>query len=327
MKVYKYRGGSDAIMQRDLTAVAENFFWAPTADQLNDPTEAYVNTRMIEDVLSFPAAKDVRFAYDQLAGMRHKVGIYSLSRTPLDELMWAHYANSHTGFCIEYDLDRLILEARTMWDVVDVAYHEEPQTLVLEDIASGQDPLTILEKMVGTKSLRWGNEKEIRIITTESGANHYAPGALTGVYFGCRCNSSFIDATRRRLAGRSLTYFTLSFRPGSYQLEPRQLEYDADIDGPPAVHLAPVDDGAVPDPSYMGDREHLHEYIPKAIEIVRRDPSCRRVLYADVSVNTGPNEPVRVYVCYETNVPTKLDNAVKQYFTLDEIAGQYGQFA
>jgi hypothetical protein len=135
MKVYKYRGGSDAIMQRDLTAVAENFFWAPTADQLNDPTEAYVNTRMIEDVLSFPAAKDLRSAYGQLAGMRHKVGIYSLSRTPLDELMWAHYANSHTGFCIEYDLDRLILEARTMWDVVDVAYHEEPQTLVLEDRA------------------------------------------------------------------------------------------------------------------------------------------------------------------------------------------------
>ena len=71
--------------------------------------------------------------------MRHKVGIYSLSRTPLDELMWAHYGNSHASFCIEYDLDRLILEARTMWDVVDVAYYEDPQTLILHDIAKAPD--------------------------------------------------------------------------------------------------------------------------------------------------------------------------------------------
>ena len=40
--------------------------------------------------------------------MRKTVGIYSLSRTPYDELMWSHYGESHEGFCIEYDLERLI---------------------------------------------------------------------------------------------------------------------------------------------------------------------------------------------------------------------------
>lgn len=300
-----------------------NFFWAPTADQLNDPTEAYVNTQIFEDLLSFPLAKDVRSAYDQLVNMRHKVGIYSLSRTPLDELMWAHYANSHTGFCIEYALDRLILEARTMWDVVTIVYHEDPQTLILDDIAKAHDTRTILEKMVGTKSLLWENEREIRIITAESGTNYYSPSAVTSIYFGCRCDASFVEATRRRLKGRGLTYRAVGFRPGSYQLEARQLEYDSDLDGAPTVHLAPVDDGAVPDPSHMGHHKHLHEHVAKAVEIVRRDLSCSRVLYAEISVNTAPNEPERIYVCYETNVPTKLDNAVKQYFTLSEIADKY----
>ena len=35
-------------------------------------------------------------------------GIYSLSKTAIDELLWAYYANSHQGFCIEYDQEVLL---------------------------------------------------------------------------------------------------------------------------------------------------------------------------------------------------------------------------
>jgi len=40
--------------------------------------------------------------------MSKKIGIFSLSKKYDDELLWAHYANSHKGFCIEYDLEILL---------------------------------------------------------------------------------------------------------------------------------------------------------------------------------------------------------------------------
>lgn len=36
------------------------------------------------------------------ATVNNKVGICSLSRNPLNLLMWAHYASSHTGFVVEF---------------------------------------------------------------------------------------------------------------------------------------------------------------------------------------------------------------------------------
>ena len=47
-------------------------------------------------------------AFNQLAAGR--VGICSLTRDPLNLLMWAHYAQHHTGFVVEFDIPAEVID-------------------------------------------------------------------------------------------------------------------------------------------------------------------------------------------------------------------------
>lgn len=118
MLVYKYRGGDSNMIERDLNALEQNKFYVASIKDLNDPCEGITDTRRIQKPLKW-VAKRIGMRYEEEFGLissnTEKVlsidsskGIYSLSKTFLDELLWAHYANSHKGFCIEYDLEQLL---------------------------------------------------------------------------------------------------------------------------------------------------------------------------------------------------------------------------
>ncbi len=320
MNVYKYRGSSSETLTRDFDSVVRNCFWAPRADQLNDPSEAYIDDREFAKRLKALGAKDVEASYDNLLKMRHTVGVYSLSKTPLDELMWAYYAGGHSGFCIEYDLDRLTLEARAAWNVIDVSYHPKPQTIIFEDVFQAKDEASIIGKMIGTKSRRWAHEEEIRIIAAMSGQNNYAASALTGIYFGCRCDPKFIRKFRQKLNGRKIKYYKMEFEVDTYQMTPRELQYDVEVDGARIEHLAEIEDGAISDLKYINDQNRpYYDCLKKAAEIVRRDTSCEKITYVDFSTSkTQGGKPV-VYVEYETNVTTEFCNILNQYFPVEEL--------
>lgn len=314
MKVYKYRGASD--LDRDLEALASDYFFAPDAANLNDAMEA-----LLSDALAVRATKamgrTVSDSYQQLVGMRRSVGIYSLSRVPDNEVMWAQYGESHEGFCIEYDLDRLVLEARDQWSVVDVVYSESPPTLAVADLVTKSGCAGVIRKLVGHKSQRWAYEDELRIITTRSGRNNYAQAAVTGIYFGCRCSEGNIKKVRRRLSGRAHTYSVMRFTENSYTLGEAYLARDDDIDGTPPNYHAPLDELAIPDPEALGVYSNRLDEVERAVETVRQDPSCKRVLLADVSVS-GPRKG-RIFVQYQTAVQTDLSDTVNRYFDLKDL--------
>lgn len=97
--------------------------------------------------------------------IREKVGIYSLSKTVLDELLWAYYADSHTGFCIEYDLEKLG-ELTRIAGSFDVAYQDIIPQIQFDMLIRDRDEsiAEILKLTSGTKSKRWRHEDEIRIM-------------------------------------------------------------------------------------------------------------------------------------------------------------------
>ena len=118
MRVFKYRGGE---FERDLETLSENYFWAPTRKDLNDPCEGLFDDQSINTQLdaihtiiaeknskSANSLENVKIALKEVVNFVDKSGVYSLSQIPLDEFLWAHYAYSHTGFCVEYNLDELI---------------------------------------------------------------------------------------------------------------------------------------------------------------------------------------------------------------------------
>jgi hypothetical protein len=250
---------------------------------------------------------------------------FDSTRSPdaLDELMWAYYASSHTGFCIEYDLERLKLEARSGWSIRDVSYQKEPQKIHFEDVSAHEPIKPIIGKMIGTKSQAWAHEKEVRIITSTSGQNHYAPLALTGIYFGCRCTKDFITQVRKRLNGRKIAYYKIEFSPDSYVMREKPFEHDVEIDCAYKAHSAPIKEAAIPVLQYVDDKyKQYYSYLEKAVEIVRRDPSCEHVTLVDFSRSKVENGKPVVAVMYETNVPTQFSNCLNRFLTIDEIEAE-----
>lgn len=230
MLVYKYRGGDEKIFERDLLSIKNNLFFAPKYDLLNDPCETLVFTdkfikqaRAISFLFSKKKEKEilsVEEAVNNLFHVRKKtLGIYSLSKTYNDELLWAHYANSHRGFCIEYDLDKL-LDCNQSFGLYsfDVEYSKSPPQYIIADINNKSNEY-IIKKIAGHKSIRWEYEQEYRIITNFFGNHPYNFEAVKGIYFGLNMPEEQKKIVMNTLQGRGIKFYQIKQVPKTYQFE------------------------------------------------------------------------------------------------------------
>lgn len=181
-KVYKYRANTiiDG-KKRDTVNLVQNVLYAANRRELNDPFESAVE---------FPKADAHKHWVSSLKEDLHDVGIYSLSKPrddetfPCNELLWAHYANSHKGFYIEYDLEALVGMTSRGFDirnVIHISYQEERPKIAEEDRI---DILKLQKKLLGTKSKAWKCENEVRLVFYTSGEKTVSKNAITAIYFG-----------------------------------------------------------------------------------------------------------------------------------------------
>ncbi|MBO5498373.1 MAG: DUF2971 domain-containing protein [Bacteroidales bacterium] len=100
--------------------------------------------------------------------------------------MWAHYADSHKGFCIEYDIEQLALSEELWFNVscIDqVVYSPTIPEMCLTDILSNTG-VQLITKICGTKSNVWKYENESRLLYETSDIKKYNPASLKAIYFG-----------------------------------------------------------------------------------------------------------------------------------------------
>lgn len=106
---YKYR--ANAIegkgSTRDIESLLNDEIWASSFRNLNDPFEATYTDEISKVLPIFNQVfnvniGDIQKNWKELMAFKDKLGIYSLSTSdkdfPDNELMWAHYANSHKAF-------------------------------------------------------------------------------------------------------------------------------------------------------------------------------------------------------------------------------------
>lgn len=230
MLVYKYRKGDDETFDRDLNSIKNNLFFAPKYDLLNDPCETLVCTDKFNQqtkAISFLLGKnkeeqisDVQKAVNELFHVKKKIfGIYSLSKIYNDELLWAHYSNSHKGFCIEYDLEKLLAYQKEfgMYSF-DVEYYKNPPQYTIKDINKRGAEFTV-KKIAGYKSLRWGYEKEYRIVTDFHGNTPYSFEAVKGIYFGVNMLETQKQKMIKTLRGRGIQFYQIQQVPKTYKFE------------------------------------------------------------------------------------------------------------
>lgn len=135
------------------------------------------------------ATSDIARVY---ADLRAHMGVSSFSERVDSPLMWAHYANSHKGYCVEYDFSNSNMSS----SILPVIYQDEifECSCVLDEEKRRQIIITAL-----VKSKDWEYEKEWRMVVPhmqpmKSGVNVKVP-TPKAVYLG----SHIIEEDRSRI--------------------------------------------------------------------------------------------------------------------------------
>ncbi len=138
--------------------------------------------------------------FDDLEQQLASVGIFSLSSTDGNELMWAHYARNHTGLALGFAVEEgsVLAKAESLIPVTYAnnkpvfsgGYHREVR--VIADEAGGlrseaRFPLrdAVFRASISTKPTAWEYEAEWRYVHERSGV-HPLPARLCTVTFGLR---------------------------------------------------------------------------------------------------------------------------------------------
>ena len=158
--------------------------------------------RALYEMLASDAVLLEKSVREMNAGMHGAIDdryrIYSLASSPLTALMWSHYAEKHTGVCLEFVVDDTFFG-----EALHVVY--ETRYPSLDVLADG--PEQLLELLV--KSADWSYEAEYRMMVLERrfarlGSirvvdDHwimFPPPVLSAVIAGCRMSEQHRDELR-----------------------------------------------------------------------------------------------------------------------------------
>ena len=125
MSIESVENGKE-MREKRLKALREEKIWASHANILNDPFELKIFNYDLDNRYVREFNHEVMKAHE----------IISLSSSPYDKLMWSHYANSHSGICLEFQF-----EVRGE-PIFPVEYYE---------ISKREDVTSIIENWMKTK--------------------------------------------------------------------------------------------------------------------------------------------------------------------------------
>ncbi|UNM96758.1 DUF2971 domain-containing protein [Ignatzschineria rhizosphaerae] len=167
--------------------------------------------------------------YENLSMVLKSYGILSLSLTYDNILMWAHYANSHKGYVLEYDKEKLLQNLIINKDLYNfmIKYGNEVPSFKLRELIfdannpqdRGMKAKNILEKFWSYKAKPWAYEEEFRIIIEGQGIRYHYKKALTGVYFGLRMNDELKTKMEEALKGRGIKFYDMTHKENSYEFD------------------------------------------------------------------------------------------------------------
>lgn len=226
MKVFKYRSCKDIDGRcRDIDMLLSDKVYASPIAQLNDDFEV-----VFQDLISIQS-KELSLAYkynfsliqkqwDELKVKVKDSGILSLSlsdsNVPNNDMLWTHYADEKRGFCIAYDVDKLVQSEEYLWlvNAMEVKYQETVPEITIADIQTKE---LLLQKMLGTKQKGWNEEHEYRLVYDTAGVKQYNKTALIAVYLGSRMLEDKKQRIIDGLKDRDVNIYEMTQKPYSYE--------------------------------------------------------------------------------------------------------------
>lgn len=193
------------------------FIFRKTGKELSDPDEIFKN-------------------FDN---QLNQVGIFSLSETDDNELLWAHYADSSKGIALGFE----VTDGGKLADsehCIKVNYSDVRPTFnsngfkvtisiygVSKSIQKISFNDTTFQKAVSTKSTNWAYENEWRYIEEFSGSYDY-PGKLKEIIFGLKCpnetRQKYVELASKHF-DYSIDFFEIVILPNSTKLTKIKYEH------------------------------------------------------------------------------------------------------
>lgn len=110
----------------------------------------------------------------------------SESNLPNNILMWAHYADKHSGYCLTFDVKKL-KGSNSLVGLYEVDYHPNELRPLLQLTPEEFKNLEFVKKILLPKSVHWKYEKEVRLIYVNTKEYFdFQAESLTGIVFGAK---------------------------------------------------------------------------------------------------------------------------------------------
>lgn len=236
-KIYRYMRFDD-FWERN---VFEGQVYLSEANNLNDPFDClvYIDHKLYTEFVFQKACKmfpktnrtvlrrTVKESINEkvdnyLYNMRKEIRVACFTENNTSPLMWAHYADSHKGFCLEYDLTKLPEGYR--YGILPVVYSDERYDATESVIAHNKN---LVENPFYFKSSHWEYEKEWRMVIPESiitDKEFYADfhDGIAGIYLGLKSfeyHREKIDKIIERYSLKGIPVHKIAIEPSSYCLK------------------------------------------------------------------------------------------------------------
>lgn len=148
------------------------------------------------------------FRNNMLAGIKRTVSessVLCFNRTWDDPRMWAQYANSGTGYCLEFELDESWVSSEGYFpDEVEYVADRPVVDLSVDFLEDGETALRQAVGILLTKSNHWRDEREVRLVRPGIGPSYfeYPQNSLKRIFLGIniskRNRSRIVRAVKRR---------------------------------------------------------------------------------------------------------------------------------
>ena len=169
--------------------------------------------------------------------VNNRFAIACFSEKPDSILMWSHYGNKHTGFCVEYDLTKCkSISALTM--LFPIIYTDERATIPMslidfsnpDKIVPANDGQFIPDFVISilTKSRIWEYENEWRIIEMQSNlidGHLLSSDMISKVYLGANTTPEN-EAALRAVLKQEVPIEKYEIDAESYKLNLRKVNHD-----------------------------------------------------------------------------------------------------
>lgn len=242
----------------------DGLVYFPDASTLNDPFDChiYIDTKKFSDFMNVFASKyvfpgvlqtDIEKAYNariesnldrEYNFIRKNILLTCFSETVNSILMWTHYADSHKGFCIEYDAEKIDIEykrflfpviyQRDVYDFTDIAIMNDSSYTKYMEIIKMKGIKTEYELKDFTnnvaipmliKAQEWSYEREWRIVVPSFifGTNEhfiYLGNAINSIYLGVNCDEKSTDVNEiiNWAKDRKINVYKMDKNPSKYEL-------------------------------------------------------------------------------------------------------------